>query len=277
MNTTSWMGAAVAALVLTGGVVGAQPLPPRVVSQPDGAEMVVVPEGSFTFGAKQEEIKALLKKLKAGWADIYAGEHKKQTVTLPAFYIDRLEVTNEHYNRFVGAAKGKPSRFARYPQLNAPKQPVVGIGWEDAEAYCRWSGKRLPTEEEWEKAARGTDGRAWPWGNESDEKLFNGKAAEYSAPVAVGSFPRGDSTYGVADMAGNVWEMTSSTWQGDAKAMRGGSFLNRLAEVRVTVRWAPDDPSRGTNWLGFRCAADAGTAQKLYGKPSPADPAKKGP
>lgn len=277
MNTTSWMGAAVAALVLTGGVVGAQPLPPRVVSQPDGAEMVVVPEGSFTFGATQEEIKALLKKLKAGWADIYASERKKQTVTLPAFYIDRLEVTNEHYNRFVGAAKGKPSRFARYPQLNAPKQPVVGIGWEDAEAYCRWSGKRLPAEEEWEKAARGTDGRTWPWGNESDEKVFNGKAAEYSAPVAVGSFPRGDSTYGVADMAGNVWEMTSSTWQGDAKAMRGGSFLNRLAEVRVTVRWAPDDPSRGTNWLGFRCAVDAGTAQKLYGKPSPADPAKKGP
>ena len=266
MNPTWWMGAALGALVLTGGVAGAQSLPPRVVSRPDGAEMVLVPEGPFTFGTTQAEIKALLKRLKVGWADIYADEHKKQTVTRPAFYIDRLEVTNEHYSRFVGAGRGKSSRFGRYPQLNAPKQPVVGIGWDDAEAYCRWSEKRLPTEEEWEKAARGTDGRIWPWGNEPDEKAFNGKAAEYSAPVAVGSFPRGDSPYGVADMAGNVWEMTSSTWRGDAKTMRGGSYLNRLAEVRVTVRWAANDPNRGTNWLGFRCAVDAGTAIKLYGK-----------
>jgi formylglycine-generating enzyme required for sulfatase activity len=256
MSGASWTlrGAMVAVLMLVVGVAGAQTPPPRLVSQPDGAEMVLVPAGPFIYGADQNEIRALLKKLNAGWADIFASEHPRQTRTLPAFYIDRFEVTNERYSRFVGATKRGPSRFSRYPQLNDPRQPVVGIGWQDAEAYCRWSEKRLPTEEEWEKAARSTDGRIWPWGDEADPKRFNGRTTEYFAPIAVGSLPAGDSKYGVADMAGNVWEMTSSKWKGDAKVMRGGSYLNRLSEVRVTVRWAAGDETRGTNWLGFRCA-----------------------
>lgn len=242
--------------MLGGATAAAETPPPRFVSQPDGAEMVLVPAGPFIYGANQTEIKSLLKKLKAGWADIFASEHRRQTRTLPAFYIDRFEVTNERYSRFVSATKRGPTRFSRYPQLNDPKQPVVGIGWQDAEAYCRWSEKRLPTEEEWEKAARSTDGRTWPWGDEDDPKRYNGRAAEYFAPIAVGSFQSGDSKYGVADMAGNVWEMTSSVWEGGAKVMRGGSFLNRLSEVRVTVRWAAGDEARGANWLGFRCARE---------------------
>lgn len=253
MSVNKWIFASVMWMLTIGSGVAE---PASIISQPDGAEMVLIPAGPFIYGADQKEIKALLKQLKAGWADIYGAEHPRQTRTLRAFYIDRYEVTNERYNSFVQSAKRQPSRFARYPQLNAPKQPVVGVGWGDAEAYCSWSGKRLPTEEEWEKAARGTDGRTWPWGNKANTTVYNGKGAEFFAPVAAGSYRKSDSTYGVADMAGNVWEMTSSEWQDGAKVMRGGSFLNRLADVRVTVRWSADDEVRGANWLGFRCAQD---------------------
>lgn len=254
MSANTWIFAS-AISMLTMGTCLAQPA--NIISRPDGAEMILIPAGAFIYGANQKEIKARLKQLKAGWADIYGTEHPKQIKTLPAFYIDRYEVTNEHYNSFVQATKRPLSRFMHYPQLNEPKQPVVGIGWSDAEAYCDWSGKRLPTEEEWEKAARGTDGRTWPWGNEKKPVIYNGKETEFFAPVAVGSYPKSDSPYGVADMAGNIWEMTSSTWENGARIMRGGSFLNRLADVRVTVRWAAKDEVRGANWLGFRCAQTA--------------------
>lgn len=254
MSMNKWIVAPVMWMLATGTCM-AQPA--SIISQPDGAEMVLIPAGSFIYGADQKAIKALLKQLKAGWADIYGHEHRRQTKTLQAFYIDRDEVTNERYSAFAQATKREPSRFARYPQLNAPKQPVVGVGWGDAEAYCSWSGKRLPTEEEWEKAARGTDGRTWPWGNKADATVYNGKGAEFFAPVAAGSYRKSDSPYGVSDMAGNVWEMTSSQWQDGARVMRGGSFLNRLADVRVTVRWSAADEVRGANWLGFRCAQDA--------------------
>jgi len=248
---------AIYALAFIGESVLAQPQA-LVISSPDGAEMILIPAGKFAYGANQQEIKDVVARLKSGWDQIiYPSEHPRQEKTLPAFYIDRYEVTNERFNRFVQATKHRLPQYSRYPQLNAPRQPVVGVGWGDAEAYCMWSGKRLPTEEEWEKAARGTDGRLWPWGNEPNPKLFNGKAVEYFAPVEVGRFPGGDSPYGVADMAGNVWEMTSSNWGPSAKAMRGGSFLNGLADARTTVRWAARDEERGAKWLGFRCARSA--------------------
>lgn len=254
MNRESMLFAA-AVIFLTAGAN--QACSASIVSQPDGAEMVLVPAGSFIYGADQREIKTLLRQLRAGWADIYGYEHPRTTLFLPAFYIDRYEVTNERYSRFVQSVRRQPQRYNSYPQLNAPRQPVVGIGWQDAEAYCRWSGKRLPTEEEWEKAARGADGRTWPWGNDANERIFNGKTSEFFAPVAVGSYPQSDSPYGVADMAGNLWEMTASVWPNGSKVMRGGSFLNRLPEVRVTVRWSARDEVRGANWLGFRCVKDA--------------------
>lgn len=233
----------------------AEILQARIVSQADGAEMSLIPAGSFIYGINQNEIKEWVKRQGTGWDNIiYPTEYSRRTITLPAFYIDRYEVTNERYLRFVQATKHRPSRYADFPQLNAPKQPVVGVGWGDAEAYCKWAGKQLPSEEQWEKAARGTDGRIWPWGNDPNKKLFNGRAAGYFAPLSVGSYPNGDSPYGVADMAGNVWEMTSGIWKDSAKTMRGGSFLNRLIDVRVTVRWAAADEESGANWLGFRCS-----------------------
>lgn len=233
-------------------------LPSRFVSKPDKAEMVLVPAGEFKYGITKKEIKAALRRLKSPWATIYATEHSPHRISLEAFYIDRHEVTNERYGSFLKATGYKrPSRFASYPQLNGAQQPVVGVGWQDAEAYCKWSGKRLPSEEEWEKAARGTDGRIWPWGNEADDKRYNGRSAVYNAPYKVGSYPLGKSEYGAMDMAGNVWEMTTGTWANGKRVIRGGSYLNPLAYVRVTVRWAAEDPQRGANWLGFRCVKDA--------------------
>jgi formylglycine-generating enzyme required for sulfatase activity len=256
MNRTTLFAALAAALLSNHAV--AEPQQNRIKTEPDQAEMILVPAGAFIYGSDQNEIKSLIKKLKAMWdQNIFPTEIHKHSMTLPGFYIDRYEVTNEQYNNFVRANNHQPSRFVRFPQLNGPKQPVVGIGWNDAIAYCAWSNKRLPTEEEWEKAARGTDGRIWPWGNTPDSKIYNGKAIANYAPVEVGKFPQSDSPYGVSDMAGNVWEMTTGTWANGSKAMRGGSFLNHLADVRTTVRWAAGDENRGANWLGFRCAKNA--------------------
>jgi formylglycine-generating enzyme required for sulfatase activity len=231
--------------------------PLRIINNKDQAEMILIPGGVFEFGMNQQEIKTLLGKYKLGWAEIYASELPKQQKQVAAFYIDRYEVTNSQYAIFMKEAGHREPKYWRRQLLNGAHQPVVGVGWADAEAYGKWAGTRLPTEEEWEKAARGTDGRAWPWGNTPDPTLYNGRAQGNGAPVNVGSFsPRGDSAYGVSDMAGNVWEMTSGTWEGNSKTMRGGSFLNGIGDVRVTVRWSAEDQDRGAVWLGFRCVMD---------------------
>jgi formylglycine-generating enzyme required for sulfatase activity len=239
-------------------VLEAQGNPMRVTSNKDNAEMILIPDGPFAFGVNQQEIKSLLAKYKFAWAEIYATELPKQSRHVEAFYIDRFEVTNEQYETFLKETSHREPKYWRRQLLNGKRQPVVGVGWADAAAYSKWAGKRLPNEEEWEKAARGTDGRAWPWGNVPNNSSYNGKAQASGTPANVGSFPSGDSVYGVSDMAGNVWEMTSGVWQDGSKAMRGGSFLNPLGEVRVTVRWTATDQDRGAVWLGFRCAMDAG-------------------
>jgi len=231
-------------------------LPNRIVATKDSAEMILIPAGMFTYGANQQEIKAVLRKNKLGWAEIYAFELPKQQKNLGAFYIDKYAVTNSQFEQFLKETGHREPKYWRRQLLNGPHQPVVGVGWADAEAYAKWAGKRLPTEEEWEKAARGTDGRSWPWGNVADNTAYNGRAQARGAPVNVGSFPRGNSVYGVSDMAGNVWEMTSGNYSNNSKAMRGGSFLNPPGDVRVTVRWAAGDEDRGAVWLGFRCVMD---------------------
>jgi formylglycine-generating enzyme required for sulfatase activity len=234
----------------------------RIKVKKDDGEMVLVPAGPFVYGANQKEVKKIVVSLKSPMAEIFETELPRSTKNLPSFYVDRYEVTNGQYSRFVRETKHRESRYARSPQLNGERQPVVGVGWGDAEAYCSWAGKRLPSEEEWEKAARGSDGRTWPWGSQADDARYNGRKQANYAPVNVGSFPSGDSPYGVSDMAGNVWEMTSGTWEGKSKAMRGGSFLNRLSEVRVTVRWASSNEDRGATWLGFRCVMDVSNVKQ---------------
>ncbi len=233
-----------------------QSLPKRIQSAKDGAEMILIPEGEFVSGINQDEIKKLVLQLKKPMLDLYKTEFPKKSKSLRNYYIDRYEVTNEKYGRFVKQTGHRQSKYLKWPQFNGKDQPVVGVGWADAEAYCTWAGKRLPTEDEWEKAARGTDGRMWPWGNTPDDDKYNGKKQGNFSPLNVGRFPTGNSPYGVCDMAGNVWEMTSGTWERKGKAMRGGSFLNIITEVRVTVCWASSHEQDGADYLGFRCVMD---------------------
>ena len=246
------------ALLLLPKPVRAESLPAKMTSEKDGAQLILIPAGPFVLGMNPQDTKTLVvKKLHEKMQDFYSAELSQQTKTLGNYYIDQYEVTNAQYERFLSETKHRPPQFWKFPQFNGKRQPVVGVGWADAEAYCGWANRRLPTEEEWEKAARGTDGRIWPWGNDPDDEKFNGKKQAQYAPVNVGSYPTGDSPYGVSDMAGNVWEMTSSAWGDGSKAMKGGSFLNTSGDVRAAVRWSAQDEKDGANWLGFRCAADA--------------------
>ena len=160
-------------------------------------EMVSIPAGPFIRGTDQ------------GGFD----EHPQRTLVLDAFAIDRYEVTNFQYQQFVDATghrkSGPPARYAKnMSKMQGINQPVVYVSWEDAEAYCHWKGKRLPTEAEWEKAMRGTDGRLWPWGNVEQPNGANWARVQDGHDVAasVGTVLTDKSPYGVMDGAGNVME-----------------------------------------------------------------------
>ena len=234
------------------------------------ADMVLIPAGIFLMGATPAEQQAVLA---FGWHGPmlnrirFLVEHSgpQHTVDLDAFYIDTHEVTNQAYRAFVDATGHRAPTFWNGPQqLADPAQPVVGVSWYDAQAFCAWQGKRLPTEAEWEKAARRTDGRHYPWGNEWDATRLQtadaiaGQALESFAawamwqhtmsagmgtarPATVGSYPHGASPYGVLDMAGNVWEWVTDWYDpayyttsparnptgpehGGPKVLRGGGW-----------------------------------------------------
>jgi iron(II)-dependent oxidoreductase len=227
----------------------------------DGAEMILIPEGPFTFGITDEQFRTLgydattIRK----WRQQY-DERRASQVYLPAYYIDKYLVTNRRYQQFL-----KEVSHARKPRLigsnlwGDPDQPVVAVDWEDAAEYANWAGKRLPTEEEWEKAARGTDARLFPWGDDFAAPYCNCFEAGLDCTSIVGGFASSTSPYGVHDLAGNVWEMTTGRWDDKSYAMRGGAYLTYLRWCRTTGRWAPSDKElrRGATWLGFRCVGDA--------------------
>ncbi len=222
----------------------------------DRAELRVVPAGCFISGSLRSERRDLLKRIgNAENMSRYNDEKPKREIWQGAFYMYKYEVTNEQFARFA-AATCKPNRQSKCPSEKPPGElshPVRFVSWKDADAYCRWAGGRLPTEEEWEKAARGVDGRIWAWGNKADSTRFQGKTALIQGPAPVGSHPSGDSPYDISDMAGNLWEMTSSRWDADSHTMKGGSYLNTLAESRASVRWASSKEAQGVEYLGFRC------------------------
>jgi formylglycine-generating enzyme required for sulfatase activity len=194
--------------------VSESPTETKPAINPD--EMVLIPAGEFIFGSSE---------------DPKSSAYPQQKINLPAFWIDKYEVTNSQFLDFSiktgyateGSKEGKDWRLFFTKPTEQAMLPVVFITWKDAQAYCKSLGKRLPTEEEWEKAARGTDGRRYPWGNEWDQGRTNTYEAGPGKPVAIGQYDDA-SPYGVHDMLGNVQEWTSSVYamyKGNPKTVSG--------------------------------------------------------
>jgi eukaryotic-like serine/threonine-protein kinase len=241
--------------------------PTQTSAPPTPAPMVHVPAGDFLMGSRSGDPQA------------DRDEMPQHTVYLDAFSIDKYEVTNALYKSCVDAGKCQApnptssyTRSAYYGNPSFDNYPVVNVPWYEANAYCEWAGKRLPTEAQWEKAARGTDGRIYPWGNNWDATKLNAWISNPRAgdTAAVGSYPSGASPYGALDMAGNVWEWGADWYDpnyyshsptrnppgpssGQYKVLRGGSWASGMADVRAANRdW--DGPSYLYGHLGFRCA-----------------------
>jgi formylglycine-generating enzyme required for sulfatase activity len=209
---------------------------------------VPVPAGTFTQGSTRGE----------------EDERPVRKVTVKAFAIDRTEVTRAAYARCVQAGRCRPVAAVAGDEALSAELPVTGVDWSDAQVYCKFAGGRLPTEAEWEKAARGTDAREYPWGNDADCAKANWGSFEGEGPcagknpgrpVAVGSYPGGASPYGALDMGGNVWEWVADKYDADAerRVVRGGSCCSFFVGPRAANRnaWAPDHRDAD---LGFRCA-----------------------
>jgi len=244
-------------------------------------DMVAIPAGEFLMGTDEVDAdnEALDYGLPHPW---YEDEHPLHRVNLPPFYIDKYEVTNEKYKLFLTQMKHPPPEDWKngiYPEGRA-QFPVAYVSWFDAEEYCRWAGKRLPTEEEWEKTARGPDHYKYPWGNFFNPDLANishGPVMTASS-VAVGQYEGGKSPYGVYDMIGNVWEWTGSWYRpypgNEARnenfgqvfrVTRGLSFMGighyppdtykKVASIvaRASFR-SYDYPTSRLADVGFRCA-----------------------
>jgi len=192
-------------------------------------------------------------------------ENPLHTVVVEPFYLDIYPVTNAAYAELVDgtghrAPKGTGHRAPKHWVDRAPPHgeedhPVVWLSWFDAAAYAKWAGKRLPTEDEWEYAARGTDGREYPWGHAFSAGCCNARATGLGRTSAVGDFPGGVSPFGCHDMAGNAWEWTASWADTDRvrRILRGGSWGSGAMSVRTCYR-GRDLPSYWSNAYGVRCA-----------------------
>ncbi len=219
--------------------------------------------------------------LQIGREDGEENEKPVHTVTIKPFFMDKTEVTNLQYQKFIEATNYKPPPIWNGAQFPAGEEnyPVRDVTWEDAKAYAEWAGKRLPTEEEWEFAARGPEGRLYPWGDKFIPDAANVKAdnGDKRDLVPVGQFVVGTSPFGIVDMAGNAYEWTASEYAAypggklttpdgfkSLKVIRGGSYESTPAQVTATRRrgW----PATRTDWpagqaanyaqMGFRCAQD---------------------
>jgi len=228
----------------------------------DGKTMVHIPAGPFIMGSEE-----------------FGPETPQRSVYLPDYYIDQYPVTNAEYKRYMLATRAMPPRH--WGGFDVPigfeNHPVHRISWFEAVQYCEWAGKRLPSEAEWEKAARGTDGRRWPWGNTFDENnALVWDRGEYLMTVPVDAHPHGVSPYGVYEMVGNVEEWCAdwydaypgSSYQGKAfgstfKVLRGGNSFFTQNHARCAYRCftRPEDSGiDGVVGCGFRGVVDGNTA-----------------
>lgn len=274
-----------------GGVMAE--LPPCInpgeiwVSSTDGAEMVCVSGGPFLMGAS----------VKDTLAD--DDEKPQHVVELSPFWIDRMEVTNAQYAACMAAGACQPEIYETSALTYIPysvhpdyqHHPALIYIYDDAEDYCRWAGRRLPTEAEWEKAARSSDGRMYPWGNvldcehanyymcnhvpEFDPRNPRCGYSSFCRTARVDDYPRGASPYGVLNMSGNVWEWVSDYYDpdyyrvsagfdptgpesGEFHTRRGGGASSLSADVRVTARASGKGEHYYDGQMGFRCAVDSG-------------------
>lgn len=241
----------------------------------DGAEMVLVRAGEFIMGSLDGD----------------RDEAPPRRVMLPAFYIDRFEVTHAQYAKFVAETK-HPAPVDWPNGIMPPKRarhPVVNVTFADAEVYAQWAGKRLPTEAEWEKAARGTDGRMFPWGNAATNRSAWGEfGKEHIWPV--GSFTNDVSPCGAMDMAGNVWEWTSSwydAYPGNEVlelafgrkycVIRGSGAIEYYGKpsTRRCAQRGRSVPYGTFDGLGFRCVREKDPSTKLRDPEKLQDPSVK--
>jgi formylglycine-generating enzyme required for sulfatase activity len=246
------------------------------------AGMVRIPGGAFEFNVSGIEIEGSDMKgvdVQYPWEDSPRRGHRHR-LTMPAFYIDKYPVTNAEFRRFIEATHYHPAddhNFLRHWVNGAPRageedKPVTWVSLDDARAYAKSAGKRLPHEWEWQYAAQGSDGRLYPWGNAWDDAAAPApyKGRDLPPPARVGTHPNGASPYGVEDLTGNVWQWTDEYVDEHTRAaiLRGGSFYQpqnsiwyfpqayRLSEHGKYLLMAPSKDRAGT--LGFRCVVDAG-------------------
>ena len=201
-------------------------LPQTIVSPIDGAEMVFIPEGTFTMGITEAELYKIFA-LDQKQNPIFATEIPARELYLKSYYIDRYPVTNYQYRKFIEATGHRNPLLINESGWGGPMQPVVFVGWDDARTYANWSGKSLPSEAQWEKAARGTDRRWWAWGNTFKENRCNSREFGLNRTSDIGMFDEGMSPYGCYDMSGNVWEMCEGQWLESYRPMRGGPAAGR--------------------------------------------------
>ena len=247
-------------VVVLARMAGSADTPP---AETKAGEMVLVPAGEFIMGNDRGE----------------ADEKPEHKVYLDAFYIDKYETTVDQYGKCAQAGKcTKPNEGGgcNWGKSDRGKHPINCVDWNQVKTYCEWAGKRLPTEAEWEKAARGTDGRKYPWGNEQaacDYAIFdsgNNNGCGKNSTWPVGSKPKGASPYGAMDMAGNVWEWVADWYDanyyqhsprrnptgpasGKACVLRGGSWGDDPEYFRSSFRlWLTPDIKN--YYVGFRCA-----------------------
>ena len=269
----------------------------------DRAMMVYVPAGAFLRGTSEKQAQAL----RVQFGDHFAVETPQRSIDVSAFYIDTFEVTNQQYAHFLAiphthrqlyahpkapADKDYTPTYWHDHRLNGPRHPVTGVDWYDAYAYCRWAGKSLPTEAQWEKAARGPHGWEFPWGNTWVASYSNNVESTFGQPILgaapwirllghlrldtlqvltqpVGSFPLGVSPYGVHDMAGNVWEWSQDSYDKTYyqtsparnppgppsslyKVLRGGCWSSHRGQIRAAYRNYDLATDRHLE-IGFRC------------------------
>lgn len=277
LNCTRLIGAVLcaAALTLLGGCSKKESAPQQAANGPP-TEMVLVPAGDFIMGS--DDIDTTGKSEEFGFNEPwFLPEHPQHKVTLKAYYIDQFEVSNGSYKAYLmGTGRVHRNELAKIMQpmqLLVNEHPVRNVTWFDADDYCKSVGKRLPTEAEWEKAARGPNGNEYPWGNDWHPDYLNSGGKETQV-TPVGSFPQGKSPYGVFDMAGNVMEWTADWYEGypgtdyqspkygqKAKVVRGGGWggvghyvIPHYFRAAYRFDFAPD---QRFNDIGFRCAKDA--------------------